>query len=238
MKPIVVVRHADEPRPTIDDVLEKCGCELRYADLFSHADTRFAPSESAGLVVLGGAMNVDQAERYPFLNTEIEWLRSAMEQQIPVLGICLGAQLLAASLGARVWHLPLKEIGWYEIETLPAAADDRLCQHLAARTTIFQWHGDTFDLPAGAVHLARSELCANQAFRWGDRTWGLQFHPEVTSDVIASWMDDPQGCAELAKLDYIDVSRIRSQTPTMLPPMQRVAERVFREFAAVCQELA
>jgi GMP synthase (glutamine-hydrolysing) len=236
VKPIVVVRHVHEPRPTIDDVLEEQGHKLRYADLFADSSIVFDPCDAAGLVVLGGAMNVDEAERYPFLNTEIAWLQSAVQANLPVLGICLGAQLLAAALGARVWHSPRKEIGWYEIECLPVASSDRLARHLTARATIFQWHGDTFDLPAGAVRLARSELCENQAFRWRNAAWGLQFHPEVTAEIIECWLTDQEGCVELSKLDYINSARIRAETPLKLPTMSRLAKRLFAEFAAVCRE--
>ena len=106
-----------------------------------------------------------------------------MIADLPVLGICLGAQLLAKTLGARVYPNRVKEIGWYPIELTPAAADDPLFAQSGAQT-VFQWHGDTFDLPAGAVHLARSPLCENQAFRYGHNAYGLQFHIEMTAAMI------------------------------------------------------
>lgn len=236
MKPVIALRHARDGKPTIENVFAREGLPLRYADLFDGEDLEFHPDEVAGLVVLGGAMNTDETDRHPYLLTEIDWIRRAIAHETPVLGICLGAQLLATALDARVSHHPTKEIGWYEIEVFPAARHDRLCGHLAVRETIFQWHGDTFELPRGAVQLARSSICEQQAFRFGERTWGLQFHPEVTAEIIEQWLTEPAGCAELTELDYIDPARIRAETPALLPRMQSMADRLFAEFAALCRE--
>lgn len=239
MKPVLVFRHvAREPLGTIDGVFRRAGVAFQYVDLYQNPPREFHPELLAGLVVLGGPMNVDEQDRFPFLATEIDWIRQAIAAQIPVLGICLGSQLIAAALGAPVRHNPTKEIGWYEVETTPAAASDPLLRHFAARETIFQWHGDTFDLPAGAEQLARSAICEQQAFRYGRQTWALQFHLEVTPEIIDCWIDDPDGCAELSKLDYIDPAQVRREVPRRLPPMQRLADQVFGEFAALCQQRA
>ena len=129
--------------------------------------------------------------------------------KLPVLGVCLGSQLLAKALGSRVYANRVKEIGWYEVELLPAANDDRLFGGLCTsprprpraereKVTVFQWHGDTFDLPKGAVQLARSAQCENQAFRFGEAAYGLQFHMEVTAEIIDSWLCQSDNCGELA----------------------------------------
>jgi GMP synthase (glutamine-hydrolysing) len=239
MKPVLAFRHvAREPLGTIDGALRRGGLQFHYVDLFERPPGRFDPTEIAGLVVLGGPMNVDETERFPFLRNEIDWIRSTIDRRIPVLGICLGSQLMAAALGARVWHSPIKEIGWYEVELTEAGEQDRLLKHLDKRQTVFQWHGDTFDLPAGAVRLATSQICQNQAFRHGERAWALQFHLEVTADIINCWLDDPAGCAELDKLDYIEPARIREQSPRKLPALERLAGEVFDEFAACCRACA
>jgi GMP synthase (glutamine-hydrolysing) len=137
----------------------------------------------------------------PWLRQEERFLTAAISSGVPVLGICLGAQLLAKCLGARVYPMRHKEIGWYPVNFTEAGLGDPLFEGLDADETVFQWHGDTFDLPAGAVHLAASELCANQAFRAGANLYGLQFHPEVTPEIIASWCLEDATCGDLREVE-------------------------------------
>src|SRR5262249_43189076 len=172
-------------------------------DAFAGELPQFEPRNFAGLVVMGGPMNVDQVDRYPNLAIEVQWLRQAVEAKLPILGVCLGSQLLAKALGSPVYANRIKEIGWYEVEWLPAATDDPLFSTLPRPTTVFQWHGDTFDLPPGAVQLARSPQCENQAFRYGPSAYGLQFHMEVTAAIIDDWLCESGNCGELAGLSYI-----------------------------------
>ncbi len=153
------------------------------------------------------------------------------------MGICLGSQLLAKTLGAKVYPGRRKEIGWYSVELTAAAADDRLFAQSGVRT-VFQWHGDTFDLPAGAVHLARSPVCENQAFRYGSNAYGLQFHIEMTAAMIDDWLTEAGNCRELAELDYIDPRSIRAQTGEELPRLQALAADVLGRFAEMCQAAA
>lgn len=239
MSRLLVFQHvAAEPLGTLDPLIRARGHRVRFVNFERDPQAQPDVDRYHGLVVLGGPMNVDEQDRFPFLAPEIDWIRQAIAAQIPLLGICLGSQLIAAALGAPVRHNPTKEIGWYEVETTPAADSDSLLRHFAARETVFQWHGDTFDLPAGAEQLARSAICEQQAFRYGRQTWALQFHLEVTPEIIACWIDDPDGCAELSKLDYIDPAQVRRDVPRRLPPMQRLADQVFGEFAALCQQRA
>ncbi len=123
-------------------------------------------------------------ERLPYLGRQRAFLREAVEEGVPVLGICLGGQLLARALGAEVRPAERLEAGWLEIEATPEAAGDALLAHLRAPVGVYQWHTDVFDLPDGAVRLARSEQSENQAFRYGERAWGLQFHPEVDAAAL------------------------------------------------------
>ena len=137
------------------------------------------------------------------------WLRrAAMERRQPVLGICLGAQLIARSTGARVYKNRVKEIGWFDIHLTDYAAKDSLFEAMNRTESVFHWHGETFDLPAGAELLASSERCAHQAFRLGDRTYGLQFHPEVTPSMIADWVCQDANCGDVAELaEPVDPNR-------------------------------
>ena len=237
MTPIPILRHVPhEPAGTLEDALAAAGLEFRYVDLFDATPTaaQLDLDRAPGLVVMGGPMNVDQTERYPFLAAEVGFIRRALDLRLPMLGICLGAQLLAKSAGARVFPNRVKEIGWYSIDLAPAAAADPLFAGCGQSLGVFQWHGDTFDLPSGAVHLAASPLCPQQAFRAGPCAYGLQFHLEMTAAMIEDWLGEPGNCGELAALDYIDAEAIRAAAPQRLPALEVLARQVFGRFAALC----
>jgi GMP synthase (glutamine-hydrolysing) len=144
-----------------------------------------------GVLVFGGAMHADQEGHHPWLREENLFLRRLLDLHIPVLGICLGAQLLAKAAHAPVRPAESSEIGWYPVELTEEAADDPLLAGLPQRFDSFQWHHYTYDVPAGAVELARSDVCT-QAFRLGDSAWGVQFHPEVTFEQVERWADEPE----------------------------------------------
>ena len=131
------------------------------------------------LVVLGGPMSANDTERYPWLAAEKSFIRAAVDEGKRVLGICLGAQLIASALGARVYRNAAREIGWHPIASTPAPRGSEAFQFPSA-LQVFHWHGETFDLPVGSVQLARSVACENQAFQVGARVMGLQFHLETT----------------------------------------------------------
>jgi GMP synthase (glutamine-hydrolysing) len=241
MKPIPIIRHVShEAAGTLEESLAEAGLEFRYLDLFDQppSDARLDIEAAPGLVVMGGPMNVDETAKYPFLAAEVEWIRQAVRRRRPVLGICLGSQLLAKAMGAKVFANPVKEIGWYTIELTPAAADDPLLAGCGQSLTVFQWHGDTFDLPPGAISLAEGSACRNQAFRVGDCAYGLQFHLEVTPPMLDDWLREIGNCRELAELDYIDPQAIRAAAPRQMPPLVAVARRVFGRFAGMCRAAA
>jgi GMP synthase (glutamine-hydrolysing) len=239
MKPVVALRHVPhEGLGLLEGVFREHGLVYRVLDLPQDAPRSFNPDQLAGLVVLGGPMNVDQTDRFPYLAEEVQWIRQAVAADLPVLGICLGSQLLAKALGSHVYANSVKEIGWYPVELTSEAAGDPLFSDSGAIETVFQWHGDTFDLPDGAILLATAPACRHQAFRHGAHAYGLQFHIEVSDEIIADWLHQPGNCGELAGLDYIDPDEIRRQTPEKLPAMQALGRRVLGRWAGLCRTRA
>jgi len=148
------------------------------------------PEEYGAVLVFGGAMHADQEDRHPWLREEDALMRRLIGARTPVLGICLGAQLLAKAAGARVGPLREPEIGWFPAELTTAGAGDPVLGRLPRTFPAFQWHSYGFEVPDEAEELARSEVCS-QAFRLGDSAWAVQFHPEVTLPQVEGWIDDP-----------------------------------------------
>ncbi|MBU4376525.1 MAG: type 1 glutamine amidotransferase [Candidatus Omnitrophica bacterium] len=139
------------------------------------------------IIVLGGPMNVYEVDKYPFLKDEDFFLKAALKNNIPILGICLGAQLLAKSAGAAVKKASNSEIGWYDIFLTEDGIEDELFYGLDSTLKVFQWHEDTFEVPKEGTLLAASNICRNQAFKIGTNAYGLQFHIEITEDMIKAW---------------------------------------------------
>ncbi len=237
-KSVYVLQHA--PQETLGELrhfLPKAGVAWCTVPLFRNPLQELPWESLAALVVLGGPMNVDQVDVYPFLKLELPWIHEAIRRDLPVLGICLGAQLLAKALGARVYPHVVKEIGWYSVQ-LTAPRTDRLFDGLSGPHTVFQWHGDTFELPSGGVQLARSEQCEQQAFRYGEKAYGLQFHIEVTADMVHQWLEVPANRAELLELDYIDPQEIRDRLPAAMREMKLLGRQVLSQFASLCRDHA
>lgn len=169
------------------------------------------------LIVMGGPMGVYETEDYPFIKDELRLIEGALKDKVPTLGVCLGAQLLAHAAGGRVYKGRAKEIGWYDVELTPSGLTDKLLLGLPAKMKVFQWHGDTFDVPAGAVNLASSPLFENQLIRVGENAYGVQFHLEVTGGMVEEWI--AIGRDELKALKEIDPKKILKDTPVMLPEL-------------------
>ena len=232
MRKLLVFQHsAREPLGVFDPMLRRAGFRIRYVNFSRQPDQRPDVSRYNGLVVLGGPMNVDQADRFPHLTTEVAAIREALALGIPILGICLGAQLLAAALGANVRPHTVREIGWYPLNPTADAGEDPLCRHLGEQQHVFQWHAYTFDLPDGAVHLASTPTCPNQAFRHGDRAYGLQFHLEADEHLIQRWLHVPEyrDEAESAGPGH-HLDRILRDTHDHSPQALTLSARVFGEF--------
>jgi len=189
-------------------VLETRNVHWSYVDLWAGSQVDSLPSEADGLIFLGGSMSVN--DDLPWLRTETSIIDQALRADIPILGICLGAQLLAKALRGRVGPNPVAEIGWFAINPGPAAATDPLLRHFRDPEPVFQWHRETFSLPDGAVHLASSQVCANQAFRYGARNYGFQFHLEASPEVIGAWLRADARCGD-------------PEVPTAIDPFQHAA---------------
>lgn len=231
MRKILVCQHvAFEILGTLDPFFRRAGYRIRYVNFSRYPDATPNVEGYHGLVLLGGPMSVYDSRSFPHLDTEVRLIERALKAGIPILGICLGAQLVAKALGACVTPNRSKEIGWHEVAVTEQAAADPVFAGFGARETVFHWHSDTFALPHGAVHLARSELCDNQAFRYGSNVYGLQFHLEADAPLIERWLRVPVHLRELESTHgAIAPDRIREQIPQYLPSSTQLGERTFRE---------
>jgi GMP synthase (glutamine-hydrolysing) len=180
-----------------------------------------------GIVILGGPMNVYQEKEYPFLAEEDAIIKKALTNLKPMLGICLGAQLIAKAAGAKVVTGHRKEIGWYDVNLTYGGRDDLLFNGLPKSFKVFQWHGDTFNIPSKGTKLASSEIFPNQAFRVGN-AYGLQFHIEVTESIILDWMKEYGN--EIKDMDYIDSGRIVKDTKKQSRELIKLADKVYANF--------
>ncbi len=229
---VLAVRHErQEGLGFLEKVFGEGKIPFRYLDVFENPDLSVDLSGASALIVLGGAMGVYETDQFPFLKKEIELLREALRQNLPTLGICLGSQLLAVAGGARVYRGPRKEIGWFPVRIEPQAREDPLLKHLPTETMVFHWHGDTFDLPKGARPLASSERYTHQAFRLGEKAWGLQFHLEITEGMIQEWVEHAEAKSGALHPDW-NACEILTQTPCFLPEMEERARKVFGEFVS------
>jgi len=232
MPRLLVFQHvAHEILGTLDPLLRDAGFRIKYVNFERHPDAEPNLDGYDGLIVLGGPMNVDEVDKYPNLETEVNLIRRAVENELPILGICLGSQLLAKALCAKIRKNPEKEIGWYDISPTKEGENDPLISNFMQKEKIFQWHGDTFDLPDGAQLIASSPLCANQAFRFRESVYGFQFHLEVDKPMIARWLRVPENKKEIEDLNgKIDPERIRAETLGFINRLNELSNSVFGSF--------
>ena len=167
---------------------QRHGHPIRYTHFYRDAPSFDGLDGADLLLVLGGAMNVDEEDRYPWLAAEKAHIRRFVDGGRKVLGICLGSQLIVSALGGRVYAAPEKEIGFFPVHFTDEAARHPWFASFAPAAPVFHWHGDTFDLPPGAVRLASSAACANQAYRIGNHVVGFQFHPEADRETVGDML--------------------------------------------------
>jgi GMP synthase (glutamine-hydrolysing) len=232
MAKVLVFQHvAAEPLGTLDPMLRNRGHRIRYVNFHRNPDAKPDISRYNALIILGGPQMPDQGKQYPHLNEEMRCIEEALKREIPVLGICLGAQLVAYTLGGMVRPMKEWEIGWYDLEPTPAAAADPVFCSLTQAHPVFQWHGYTFDIPAGAVHLAKSASCTNQVFRYGHNAYGLQCHLELDERLINRWLALPEYLQDLeANGRHGDGAIIREQTHQLMGQSTVLSSEIFGQF--------
>jgi GMP synthase (glutamine-hydrolysing) len=235
-KIFVLQHHPVENLCNIADALEGAALAWQYVRVDHGQPVPASMKGAGGLLVMGGPASVYQTDRYPWLRDEMRLIEDAMKMNLPVLGVCLGAQILAAALGAKVERNPNgKEIGWHQIRLSDSAKEDRLMRGLPATMTPFHWHGDIFELPPGAVSLASSDKTPCQAFRHGDKVYGLQFHIEVTREGVAAMAD---AFAKDLVRENIPADRMMAQAAEYLPPLEKISETVFTRWASPIQGMS
>lgn len=232
MRKLLVFQHvAFEPLGTLNQQFKEAGFRIRYVNFDREPHARIDPARYHGLVVLGGPMAADEVHRYPHLGYEKAVICNAVDLGLPVLGICLGAQLIAAAFGGKTLRRDAPEYGWVEVRPTAAGREDPLIGHFADAELVYQWHSDTFTLPHAAVHLAESDTCRLQAFRLYDHVYGFQFHLEADRPLIERWFD---GAKRVGKLDALGIHPRRRETMTasdrLLPRAAELGRAVFGGF--------
>ena len=227
LRRLLVVQHvACEPLGTLDPLLRRRKVRIRYVN-FAREPTAMPDLRGYdALIVLGGPQNVDEQHKYPHLKAELALIDAALRQELPVLGICLGAQLLAHALGAPVGRNPTRELGWADVQLTEAGRQDPVVSALGPLAPMFHWHGDTFAIPDGCERLAESEQCAHQAFRYGARSYGFQFHLEVDGGLVQRWLEV---YATELRVRHGDSAapRILAETAEKMADLQTRADLVF-----------
>lgn len=224
MRVLSLVHQWDAASGVFGDVVAEAGHELVEHNV---AEAGVPEETFEAVLVFGGAMHVDQDERHGWLRDEDAYLRRLVGEGVPVLGVCLGGQLLAKALGAPVRRMPSPEIGWHELELTPEAVDDPVFAALPERFESFQWHCYAFEPPAGAVLLARNERCA-QAYRAGPAAWGVQFHAEVRRATVDDWIESSIPEED----DALDFTRLRRESDRRIGRWNELGREICARFLA------
>ena len=227
MPRLLVCQHVPyEILGTLDPLLRRSGFRIRYVNFGRNPDERPSLDGYAALIILGGPMNADDIAGYPHLATELELIQEALQRDVSILGICLGAQLLAKALGGKVLAGVGREIGWHDVEVTDDGLVDPVLSTFGQRNEVFQWHDDAIELPSDALHLAGSERCRTQAFRYGEHAYGFQFHLEADGALIERWLDVPQHQSVFTD-GQLDRGPIRDRINDSIQPLMQLSNRTF-----------
>jgi len=223
---VLIVKNTSEEGPgTIEDYLREKGSDYHILDLYDCKAEIPNVRDFSHLVIMGGPMAVYEMDHYPFLGYEVAIIRAFIKTGRPVLGICLGAQMIAHALGARVYAGGAQEIGWSRVTITPEGMNNPVISTLSVNgepfAEVFQWHGDTFDLPRNAVRVATSELYQNQAFLYRDNVYALQFHIEITPEMIIEWFKEEE---------KVDFEALIKETEKIFPEYRKRAMRFYERF--------
>ena len=239
MKPILLVKN--DPVETFGLAIrsiQSTGATTLVLDAADEEAPRPSLEDLSGVVMLGGTMNVDQTDDHPFLKENRELTRACLDDNVPYLGICLGAQMLARAVEAPVFRSPVKEVGFEPVRPNAAAANDPLMSVYADGDMVFQWHQDTMDLPSGAELLASGDRIAVQAYRIGAVAWGLQFHFEIDAAELVLWLDEASAFMDLEEVWGKSAHTIRAEAVASMMRHEEQGAEVFARFARLATERA
>ncbi|HUJ73147.1 MAG TPA: gamma-glutamyl-gamma-aminobutyrate hydrolase family protein [Verrucomicrobiae bacterium] len=225
----VLQHHNCENLGTIAQALQNAGVSARYTRSFEGQPVPKQMGDATGLIIMGGPQSVYEQDKFPYLRDELHLIEDALQQAKPVLGVCLGSQLLASALGASVYPARQKEIGWNRVTLADFAATDPLFAGVPKSFTALHWHGDIFDPPRGATLLASSALTAHQAFRNGKNAYGLLFHIEVTLPQVRRMVET---FASELQATGLNGSAINLNAHNHLPALQKIGQAVFARWVA------
>jgi GMP synthase-like glutamine amidotransferase len=223
----LILQNASGEGPGIlGDILDRKGWDRHTIRLYGGEEIPSDWENYHIIIVMGGPMNVYEEDAHPFLVSETRIIREGLEKGFPVLGFCLGAQLMAKASGAKVYKGQKKEIGWYPVRLSEEGMGDPLLKSFPDKFTVFQWHGDTFHLPQEAICLVGSDDYSNQAMRIGTMGYGFQFHFEITKEMIAEWLES--GREEIKEMGNANLShQILRDTDRFLSGAHALAEYFF-----------
>lgn len=231
MKRVLALQHIwDDPPGYLGELLQEysIACDVIAVEHQPIPN----PTAYQAIISMGGPQHLYADEHLPYLAQERAILRQAIAQDIPILGICLGGQLLAQALGATIHRHHQAEVGFFQVPLTPSGCQDPLFVGLPGHQVAFQWHEDIFDLPAGAICLARNEIVPNQAFRYGKHSYGLQFHIELNTGIANTWLRLPEFAREIMQTldDPAAPARLEEEWNHYAPVYQRHTRTLFTNF--------
>lgn len=236
MRVLAIVHESDAGPGVFTEAIRGGGAELHWWNPRDECPPASDPTDYDAVMTFGGAMHPDQDDAHPWLTEERALLADLIERGVPLLGVCLGAQLVAAAAGADVRRAPEPEIGWYRVELTDAGRHDPLLESIDTAFDALEWHSYEFGLPPGATALARSERCL-QAFRVRDSAWGIQFHAEVTLADFSSWIASYAPDPDAVRIE-LDLGAFLAQTSTRIEPWNELGRGLCGRFLSAARARA